>query len=387
MKIKAVISIILTLVLLFAVLPVSAFAGTLGDVDGSGKIESADARLALRASVGLETLTGDAFTAADADLDKAITSADARLILRASVGLEELSEPEAPAVHPENHIFDTISLTAATKCSFPGCEAQLPSFGDMVNGLKNAENGVNYFTAVFEDISHNDKAELGGTLAGMMGDEENIAITETAYSPLVVNRLITKNNFHTKGEGFVINLENKDIKSIKIEKADTVDFVSALPAKFSDGRTEYDISAIKSYDFPEVYKVTLVIPEETTDITKPASGASVFEKVYTSDYNVMLEEMRKGISSSFDSLANEMAGLEGMLKMKSSGSIKSSLVVEYYVTADNFTPVAAKYSHAFGVVFDIKVTDALSVIKYLTMLQKMTMTSNSYYFFNNNFGM
>ena len=63
-----------------------------GDVDGDGKLTSADARLALRASVGLEpdiTAGSDAYLAADADGDGKVSSADARLILRASVGLED----------------------------------------------------------------------------------------------------------------------------------------------------------------------------------------------------------------------------------------------------------------------------------------------------------
>ena len=66
-----------------------------GDVDGDGKLTSADARLALRASVGLEADIKpgtDAYLAADADGDGKITSADARLILRASVGLEDASQ-------------------------------------------------------------------------------------------------------------------------------------------------------------------------------------------------------------------------------------------------------------------------------------------------------
>lgn len=79
---------------LFLLLSLSALAAgnALGDVDGNGKVESADARLALRASVGLEKYAkgNAAFTAADADQDGKITSADARLILRASVGLENL---------------------------------------------------------------------------------------------------------------------------------------------------------------------------------------------------------------------------------------------------------------------------------------------------------
>ncbi len=64
-----------------------------GDVDGNGKADSADARLALRASVGLETIREgtNAFAAADSNHDGRIGSDDARLILRASVGLEKLS--------------------------------------------------------------------------------------------------------------------------------------------------------------------------------------------------------------------------------------------------------------------------------------------------------
>lgn len=63
----------------------------LGDVDGDDKISSADARLALRRSVGLETYKEDSveFLACDVDKDNKVTSADARLILRASVGLED----------------------------------------------------------------------------------------------------------------------------------------------------------------------------------------------------------------------------------------------------------------------------------------------------------
>ncbi len=61
-----------------------------GDVDCDGHITSADARLTLRRSVGLEmfkewTLQ---YIAANVDDDISVSAADARLILRASVGLE-----------------------------------------------------------------------------------------------------------------------------------------------------------------------------------------------------------------------------------------------------------------------------------------------------------
>lgn len=62
-------------------------AAVKGDVDGDGKVTSADARKILRASAGLEHLTGQAAENADMDGDGKITAADAREALRESAGL------------------------------------------------------------------------------------------------------------------------------------------------------------------------------------------------------------------------------------------------------------------------------------------------------------
>lgn len=59
-----------------------------GDVDCNGTVTAADARLALRCSAGLETLSSPAYTAADTDGDGTVTAADARTILRVSSKLE-----------------------------------------------------------------------------------------------------------------------------------------------------------------------------------------------------------------------------------------------------------------------------------------------------------
>lgn len=56
-----------------------------GDVDYDRKITASDARLILRASVGLEELSQ---YFADVDGDGKITASDARIILRKSVGLD-----------------------------------------------------------------------------------------------------------------------------------------------------------------------------------------------------------------------------------------------------------------------------------------------------------
>lgn len=93
MKKKLAVLLSAALVLLAAVVPAGAFAP--GDVDGSGELEASDARLALRAAVGLEDYApgSEEFAAADADNNGVIEASDARLILRAAVGLEYLFAP------------------------------------------------------------------------------------------------------------------------------------------------------------------------------------------------------------------------------------------------------------------------------------------------------
>ena len=97
----ALLTAVLVISLICAVFPAPSFAlRKLGDVDGNGKIEAADARLALRASVKLETLTAEQTLAANVDGDAFVTSADARLILRAAVKLETLPDTEVGDATP-----------------------------------------------------------------------------------------------------------------------------------------------------------------------------------------------------------------------------------------------------------------------------------------------
>ena len=103
---KRIISMVLALCMIFsafwAIMGVS-FAATpkykMGDVDNSGGIEAADARLALRASVGLEQYkkTDREYICADVDGSGVIEAGDARLILRGSVGLENPAAWTVPA--------------------------------------------------------------------------------------------------------------------------------------------------------------------------------------------------------------------------------------------------------------------------------------------------
>ena len=90
---KKIVCILLTLLFIALSLSFSASAAFLsGDVNGDGSVGSDDARLALRASVGLERVPegSETFYAADVDRNGRIEPNDARMILRASVQLETL---------------------------------------------------------------------------------------------------------------------------------------------------------------------------------------------------------------------------------------------------------------------------------------------------------
>ena len=68
------------------------YVSVTGDVDGDGKINAADARLILRASAQLESLTGAYFIAADVNCDGKVNALDARKTLRVAASLEYFKE-------------------------------------------------------------------------------------------------------------------------------------------------------------------------------------------------------------------------------------------------------------------------------------------------------
>lgn len=116
-RLKKSLCLLLALTLIAGAFAVSGFAAdpfSPGDVSGDGSVTAEDARLALRAAVGLEVYEeGSAqFRAADATKDGVITAEDARLILRVAVGLENLP---ADVEEPQDRAKEEIAacLTAA----------------------------------------------------------------------------------------------------------------------------------------------------------------------------------------------------------------------------------------------------------------------------------
>ncbi len=102
-RMKRALCLLTLLTLLFALFaPSYAAAPGSGDADNDGTVTSADARLALRRAVELETFTAQQLAACDVDRDGAITAADARIILRRAVGLPDRPDVLTEADLPED---------------------------------------------------------------------------------------------------------------------------------------------------------------------------------------------------------------------------------------------------------------------------------------------
>ena len=126
-----------------------------GDLDGSGTLEPADARLALRYAVGLEPILEmqQALYLVDRDGDGKATPADARLILRAAVGLDgfRLPDPAWDVYRIRVHGLDLeYGDLGALKALELNAESVTDHFGDhlplwRVDSMETLEQWINAF--------------------------------------------------------------------------------------------------------------------------------------------------------------------------------------------------------------------------------------------------
>ncbi len=100
-RIKKYASLLLTAALILcAALPAAAKELSPGDVNGDGRVNSTDARLALRAAARLDPLTDAQAAVADMNGDGKVRSDDARVILRIAAKLDPSPADPEPATNP-----------------------------------------------------------------------------------------------------------------------------------------------------------------------------------------------------------------------------------------------------------------------------------------------
>ena len=105
-----------------------------GDADGSGSVDAADARTALRCAAGLEApLTYHAGYVADLDKDRHVTAGDARAILRISVGLDAPPTAETAARIPDIYDRCHIRISSGAVYNKLGALEPLAVSGDFTN--------------------------------------------------------------------------------------------------------------------------------------------------------------------------------------------------------------------------------------------------------------
>lgn len=146
-KVKKTLCILLAIMILaFSVILFASADATnhIGDIDNDGKISAADARLALRASVGLEKLTDTQSKSADVNNDGKVTAADARTILRVSVGLEKFD------IDSEN----MISVDEIEKMEIVSNTISNHMKSDEYINLDSNEEKVEYITNLLIDLSN-----------------------------------------------------------------------------------------------------------------------------------------------------------------------------------------------------------------------------------------
>lgn len=211
MKKNKICSLLLALLLIVTMFPLSVFsvgrkanADSIlpGDLNGDGKITAADARLALRAAVGLEHFSERKKALGDVNYDGRITAADARLILRAAVGLEEL-ENRIGNDTENSFLFDftssdryfpvdaTFSVTFSVSSKEPVSKIELYADGSGICSMN--DNGTNgdliaddrIYTCTCEVRSHTDAEYMYYAVAD--GKYESSRIPVRFFDPLTVD--------------------------------------------------------------------------------------------------------------------------------------------------------------------------------------------------------
>ena len=215
---------ILSIILLFC-LSSNVFAADvgfiLGDVDGNGTVQPEDARLALRAYVGLEKYKKDsnAFIAADINRDGRIGCDDARCILRASIGLENLSGDNEFDYLKSGNFYLKGTMTNSSGQQLPLEMAVTPDSVYMISVFEGATMGMLINNGTTYMIYPAEKAylELTSTVLTAMGMSADDLITsaDLDYSQYDLSKAVAVLTENVNGVDCTVYVFNNSAGSTK----------------------------------------------------------------------------------------------------------------------------------------------------------------------------
>lgn len=413
----------LTTLLMCILLSTSSFAAILGDVDGDGFVKSQDARLALRASVGLESLTDEEKKLADVDCSGDIKAADARSILRAAVGLEELTRThnftdwkvEKKATCTENgiqtrtcvcgeketkkipggHVFEIEKATVTKSKVCSRCKTVVEkSFNEYVNPIKTQPHILSFLSStqntskITKDTLKIDRAQLFillTTMGGYSPKEANAEIdamekelksgmnyNETLNTTFYKNRTLTDHNYPIEGSKLVSELEDSDVASYTVEKVDAVDFREFLDDTYTATNTgyEYETTDYRYLKADNLIKLTVKLKtEKYSEIKDSDIKKTALMKVTGVDIRELADEVLE-INSSEDM---------GDFASAACNEITTNETIIVYIDTETDSPVASCYISS--VVCDPTLTmDFMGLIKGSIAFTTDTKSVSLYFF-------
>ena len=205
-----------------------------GDIDGDGIITARDARLCLRAAIGLENYPGAIKEAADIDSDGMISANDSRLLHRYVVGLESFDW----LAHPIDMDDAKSGSDGMLSVEFVGMENGNAIFGVFINsavGLQAASFKLEGISA-FANFSVSDGADALELTKSGISDSVNI-VTRIGGDNLYASFFFTE-----------------QLKS-SYENADRFE-VMRLIVPADNANTEYTLRLYLANSFPEKYSAT-----------------------------------------------------------------------------------------------------------------------------------
>lgn len=299
-----------------------------------------------------------------------------------------------------------ITVTKGVRCERCG-EIGLPGFNELVNTLKDG-------THTYSGFEYTESSASEPKMTGIVNDLINLLVSsgqikkeevatllstglanESYYSPVTVNRKITKDNFNLMGEDVVSALLENDPQSVKTEFVKGVDFLATLPDTIVTrlNRTE-DLTTVKNTPIGDVIKVTLQFREENYKEVTANGGASPISRV-----DSLLPETVKAFMEGAGSA--DMGGLVGEVgdgddigsiiarSMTFDFDCNYGLTVTYYFDAVNNAPIAAVYDGSmlidFAMNFYIKDKELNPDDESGSLSLDATNDTISYFFFDDYF--